>query len=102
MERTNGVFTSKDAINEIENKLGIKIQKHQIIKYFKEELRLSLKKGTNRPSNLDRSRQQLLKCIFSVRLISRLTNKTVLINIDESSFSRNTKLSYSWLSKGVR
>ena len=59
MERTNGVFISTDAINEIENKLVIKIQKHQIIKYFKEELRLLFKKET--------SRQQLLKCLFSVR-----------------------------------
>ena len=42
----------------------------------------------------------LLKCLFAIRIISHLSEFEMLINIDESSFSRTTKLAHSWLKKG--
>ena len=46
------------------------------------------------------NKQQLLKCLFAAKIIPNLSKYDMLINIDESSFSRLTKLTHSWLKKG--
>ena len=44
VERTNEVFRSKDSINEIENKLGIKIQNTKLLNILKKSSDYRLKK----------------------------------------------------------
>ena len=41
-----------------------------------------------------------MKCLFAAKIIPNLSKYDMLINIDESSFSRLTKLTHSWLKKG--
>ena len=78
----------------------ITLQKHQLIQFLKEHLNLSFKKGTSRPSNINHKRLDALKWLFSVRLTKRITGHSLIVNIDESTFSRNTKRHYSWIRKG--
>ena len=42
----------------------------------------------------------LLKCLFAILIIPHLSEFEMLINIDESSFSRTLKLTHSCLKKG--
>ena len=63
-------------------------------------LLLSNKKGKSRPVGIDLSKQQAMKRLFAVKVIPYLSKFEMLISVDESSFSRATKLSNSWLMEG--
>ena len=96
----NDPFTSNDVILAVKKRFWITIQKHQLIKFLKEHLNLSFKKGTSRPSHIKQRRLSIIKWLFSVRLTKRIASNSLLINIDESIFSRNTKRHYSWFRIG--
>ena len=100
VETHNNPFTSNDVILAVKKRFWITIQKHQLIKFLKEHLNLSFKKGTSRPEHIKQRRLSILKWLFSVRLTKRIASNSLLINIDESTFSRITKRHYSWLGKG--
>ena len=92
-------FSSRDVIKAARRDLGISQQIYHLINYMKENMNISFKKSTSRPSNLNRERQQLLKWLFSRRLTKRISSNMILININESSFLRSTKINYSWIWK---
>ena len=66
----------------------------------KEDIDLSIKLGKSRPVNYNENRTALMKRLFSIKISKTIENFDVLINIDQSMFSRSTKTSYSWLAKG--
>ena len=66
---------------------------------MKKELRLSFKKGKSRPFKLDFIKQNYTKSLFAVKIIKKLDKFSTLINIDETLFSRQTKITHSWLLK---
>ena len=99
IESHNDPFTSNDIIHAVRKRFWIILQKHQLIQFLKEHLNLSFKKGTSRPSNINHKRLDSLKWLFSVRLTKRITDHSLIVNIDESTFSRNTKRHYSWIRK---
>ena len=43
----------------------------------------------------------MIRNLFAVKFSKFISKDTLLINIDESSINRNTKLQYSWWFKGV-
>ena len=49
---------------------------------------------------MDIPRINILKTLFSVKLTKDLANVKILINLDETSFNKDTKLNYSWLKRG--
>ena len=93
-------FSSKDVIKAVRKDFGISLESHHLIKYMKENMNLSFKKGTSRPSNLKRERQLVFKWLFCIRIAKWISDKMILISIDETSFSRNIKVHYSWIQKG--
>ena len=58
------------------------------------------KKGLARLVDFQEERQKLVKQWFSIKLSKVIENFDVLINIDESSFTRLTKKDFSWIPKG--
>ena len=95
-----GCFTSADVQRHVKNQLLIWVPLHQIRKHLKEKDRLSYKKGNPRPINLDVSRVKLLKQLFWIRIAKKVSNIRMLINIDESSITKDTRRNYSWLRTG--
>ena len=95
-----GSFTSEDVRIYIKRKLSVLIPVHQIRRNLKTNEHLSFKKGSLRPLSLDSKKLELRKQLFWVLLAHRLSEIKIQINIDESSFSRDTKRDYSWLMKG--
>ena len=94
-------FISKDESHDLHKKLGVRINEKISTQIRKSSLRLSYKKGKSLPVGLSLNKQQqLLKCLFSAKIIPNLSKYDMLINIDESSFSRLTKLTHSWFKKG--
>ena len=61
----------------------------------------SFKKWSSRPSNYDRTRTMMLQRLLTMMLTSLIDHESVLINVDEVTFSRSTKPSYSRLERGV-
>ena len=93
-------FTARDVSRNLHKILGVKIIEKVILQILKGSLGLSYKKRKSCPVDLSQNRQQLLKCLFSAKMSQYLSKYEILVNIDESSFSRRTKLDYSWQKKG--
>ena len=45
-------------------------------------------------------KQSHIKCLFAVKLVKAMNDFSILINIDETLFSRTTRPIYSWLERG--
>ena len=93
-------FVTGDLSIFIKNKWRVNIPTHVIRETMKKELRLSFKKGKSRPFKLDFIKQNYTKSLFAVKIIKKLDKFSTLINIDETLFSRQTKITHSWLLKG--
>ena len=94
-------FCAKDVWDYIERRLKTRIDAKLMTKFMKFELNLSFKKATSRPLNLNVKSQHLLQILFSIRLVKQLEKWECIINIDEASISRLTKMNYSWLLRGA-
>ena len=92
-----GCFTSIDVQRHVKNQLLIFVPLHQIRQHLKEKDRLSYKKGNPRPINLDLSRVRLLRQLFCVRIAKHIPDVQMLINIDETTITADTRSNYSWL-----
>ena len=90
-------FTSLHVRRHILKNLSIPIPRHQICKHLKHNERLSYKKGSARPYTLDIKKLKLTKQLFWVKLAQSLPSIKILINLDESTVSKDTKANYSWL-----
>ena len=95
-----GGFTSLDIQKHIMKKLSILIPRNQIWKHLKFIRNLSYKKGNARPFTIDANKIQLQKQLFWTKLAQHLYKLKILINLDESTTSGDTKINYSWLQTG--
>jgi transposase len=93
-------FTAKDISLHIYKVWRISLSEAHIRKFLKQERSLSFKKGSARPVNLVTRKQKILQSLFSVYLAKKLNKIDMLVNVDEATFSRNTKAHYSWLKRG--
>ena len=83
IEKTWSVINRKDFCQDIKGDIANDIQK-----------------GKSLPIEFEQDRQGLLKWCFAVKIIPLLSQFDMLINIYETSFSRWTKLEYSWSRNG--
>ena len=67
---------------------------------MKNDLILTFKKSLTRPNNVDFNRVKALRSMFWVDFADLLKDKSLIINIDEWTISRSTKINYSWSIKG--
>ena len=93
-------YVLKDVSAHMKEKFRIKLNDKFYARIMKENLSLIYKKGKSWPVGLDRRKADLLKWLFAISIIPRLSDFEMVINVDESSFSRTTKLAHSWLKKG--
>ena len=93
-------FTSQHIKGKIYYHYGIKISNKAIRQYLMYSLSLSFKKRSKRLANISMERVVLYQNIFLQRITKYMNPKWLMINIDESSISRGTLKSRSWLSKG--
>ena len=88
-------ITSKEVCTHIKRTLGWNISKEAAIKIMKEHCRLSYKKGKSRPFGVNIVKQKLFKQYFAVKISQSILSFEVLLNIDETTFSRDTKITHS-------
>ena len=100
LETTRMPWTVKDLTTHIQTKLGLIIPKRTIRDIMINNLGMTYKRGLSRLINYNEEHQLRMKQWFAVTLSKMLKKLELLINIDESSFSRLTKKNYSWIQKG--
>ena len=69
--------------------------------FMKKKVNLSYKEVKSRPISINMNKIKMIRNLFAVKFTQFISKDTLLINIDESSINRNTKLQYSWEFKGV-
>ena len=89
-------FNVKDVHKFIEIKLGNKFPLHKIRSLMKEQLGLSYKRINSRPNNINLKKLILTRILFSINISKFVANDILLVNIDETSFTKGTKTNYSW------
>ena len=94
-------YSSRDIEIYLENKLNERYTKDSIIKFMKKQLNLSFKKWSSRPILKDPVRFKLYKSLFCIEFANIVNPSSILVKIDETSFSRHTKINYSRSKTGV-
>ena len=100
LEKIRTPWTAKDLATHIQIKLGLIVPKTIIRHIMINKLGMKYKGRLSRLIDYNEERQLWMKQWFAVKLSMLLKNFELLINIDESSFSRLTKKNYSWIPKG--
>ena len=93
-------WTAKDLWSFLLSKTGIIISERVVREILTRILKMKYKKGLSRLVTFDESRSILAKQLFSIKLCRLLDQFSLLINVDESSFSWMTTKNFSWIPKG--
>ena len=94
-------FNAKDLSKYILLKLRRSFPLNKIKELMKEKFNLSYKRINSRPCYIDEDRLQLTRILFSMSLSNTIDHETLLINIDETMITKETKSNYSWAPKGI-
>ena len=95
-------FNAKEITNNINSKLNTNYSTQFIRKVMKEDLKLSYKKVSSRPNNIDFNKLKAIRTLFAVNFAQIVDKNTLILNIDESLINRGTKNHYSWCPKGIQ
>ena len=93
---TSNTFTSKDVQKYLLENTSDFIPLNKLVSIMKNNLGLSYKRWPSRPNTVDLSKVKALRCLFSANFIRNLKHGTLVWNIDEWTFTRTTKVNYSW------
>ena len=96
----NSPFNSTDIKKYIEATAKIKISHQSMLRYLKTVLHMTYRRVSSRPVYKDPSFIKLMQITFWIEYINKVTPDIVVVNIDETLFSNNTKYNYSWTIKG--
>ena len=89
-------LTFRMKINEVLNR---ELKPHWIRNFIKNNLRYSFKRGSSRNKRAKSSTSVYEQAVFSSKLMTRILENRLIVNIDESSFGRSIRNNYSWLPK---
>ena len=92
--------TVRDVQSYLKKQVEVQVPAHIITAILKEKLKYSWKRNPQRVVDLDLERIRMLKILYSVRLSWCLSHLGLLVNTDESSFSKSTWNPYSWTQRG--
>ena len=94
-------LAAKEITNKVNDELNTSYSANIIRSIMKNNANLSFKRVKSRPNSIDLNRINSIRNLFSIKFAKIVTEKTLLINIDESSINRNVKSVYSWGVKGL-
>ena len=75
------------------------IKPHWIRNFIKNSLKYSFKRGSSRNKRAKSNLSIYAQAVFSSKLMTRILQDRLIINIDESSYGRSIRNNYSWLPK---
>ena len=93
-------YTTKDIQNFIKDIDWLMIPQNWIRHYLKSKLHLSHKRISSCSVYQDPLRTEIMKYLYVIKFSNIVDCSKVFVNIDEVSFSKSTKMNYSWSKKG--
>ena len=93
-------YNSSHIKDHIKKDINQDVSCSKIRNYLKEKLALSYRKGTPKPWFVHTDKLKLGRVWFSCKLCEQINRRTLLINIDETSFSNSVFHNRSWFQKG--
>ena len=94
-------YTVKDVKQYVDDSMDASFPGKIIRKVMKNDLNLNFKKWKSRPSNFSLTRAKAIRKLFCTHFVNKLGPSTLIINVDESTVSRLSKINYSWSKKGA-
>ena len=100
------VSKQKESFTIRDIKKAVKIHKNEDIKeyiirnYLKTNLKMSYKKWTNKPWNVDVSKLSILRYLFSYRIGKQLLGSSLMVSLDETAFNHKVANSKWWIKRG--
>ena len=91
----NTPFIVSDMQSRLQANTNLHISKDLVLDLMKKDRNLSYTRCRSRPNN-NLSRVNSSRYLFTVRFSQIFGSRTLIINVDESSINRNTKLNYAW------
>ena len=95
VNQTQTQVTVKDVQLFFKNLTGVQIPSYIIIKILKQKLNYVWKWTSLRVIDLDFERNEQLKVLYSVKFSKWLSDLSLLVNVDGSSFSKETHICHS-------
>ena len=89
-------MTAKEITNYINLILDTTYSVKFINGFMKKIVNISYKKVKSRQISININKIKMIRNLFAVKFSQFISKDTLLINNDESSINRNTKLQYSW------
>ena len=96
LDRNIYQFNANDVYNNVQINLGINLPIHKIRNILREIFHLSYKRINSRLCFIDMRRLKLAHMLFSIRLLSTINQSILLININETLITKDTKSNYYW------
>ena len=93
-------FSARDISSYLHQKYRARILSALVRDILRNNLGMSYKLWKSQPMSYCKSNTDLLKALFSLKVCKIIDRFELLINIDETMFSRSTKASYSWSTNG--
>ena len=97
----SGIFNFANVKNYIKSETEIEISWLSISSFLKNKLGFSYKRVSSRPSASSILQNKLKLILFWLEFANLIKPEHVIVNIDETLFTRSTKFNYSWSVKGV-
>ena len=97
---SKATLNAKEVTNNINKELSTSYSANFVRNVMKNDMKLTFKKVKWRPISIDLDRIYFIRWFFSIIFSKVVSDKVLLINIDESSINRSVKTSYSWGRKG--
>ena len=101
INKTDTTLTAKEITEYANSSLNACYSVGFIRKFMKLDLKLTFKRVKSRPNNVNLLKIDSIRRLYSIKLSKSISDKTLLINIDESSINRGVKSLYSWSFKGI-
>ena len=96
MDKNIYQLNANDVYNHVQINLGINLPIHKIRNILRENFHLSYKRINSRLCFIDLRRLKLARMLFSIRLLSTINQSILLININETLITKDTKSNYYW------
>ena len=101
LQENTHTITSKEIAAHVNQILQSDYDANFIRKIMKDQLMLRFKRIKQRPNNIDLYKVKLIRRLFALRFAKVVSEKTLIVNIDESSINRGISTKYSWGIKGI-
>ena len=95
IQKQSEVFSSANVLQYIMTEIGMKVDKKSIISFLNDTLELSYKRIYSRPTKSNNLQTKMKKIIFWLEFANLLNGSHIIVNIDETLFSRSNKINYS-------